>query len=114
MTFELEGRRRFARFPLQAWVGCPALSGEPFPVVDISAGGFEASLPREPLEGVPYRVTLRVGDSLFGPLNAFVVWCREDGRRSAAWSFGMLVAMRDERREQLSAVLERMMEAACA
>ena len=102
--------RGFPRFRMPAWVSCPALAAEPIPIGDISAGGFGASALREPLEGVDYRVILRVGEAVLGPFQALVAWSREGGP-SGLWTFGMLVLMSDERREELAAFLDGLAEA---
>ena len=107
-----EMQRRYPRFPGAAWIECPLLSRSPFPVDDVSAGGFRAFLTHKPVEGHPYQVTLRVGESVFGPCTALVAWSQPQNQRPGVWSFGMLIVMRDEQREGVAALLESAAEAA--
>jgi hypothetical protein len=107
-----EAIRKHPRFRGAAWIECPILSISPFPAEDMSAGGFRAVLTHKPLEGHPYQVTVRVGESAFGPYPALVAWSQPQAQRPGVWSFGMLIAVGDEPRERLAAALERTAKAA--
>jgi len=109
-----ESKRQYNRFQGSAWIECPLLSISPFPAEDVSAGGFRAFLTHKPREGHPYQVTLRVGDSAIGPYPALVAWSQPQAQRPGMWTFGMLVLMSDERREELAAILDGMTENAAA
>jgi len=101
--------RRFFRFRLPALVEAPQLSGQPFEVEDISAGGFMAVLPRAPKAGVKYDISVRLGEALFGPYEALAAWNRQVTTRPAAWSFGMLIKMLDEEREDFADAISAML-----